>query len=60
MNELTDFVTFPLGEEKENEVRQGVRDLGVVYETIKEGLDPLERRVREVFHRIVLWQDRGS
>ncbi|XP_073290040.1 protein BYPASS1-LIKE-like [Primulina huaijiensis] len=53
MNELTDSVTFPLGEEKENEVRQRVQDLGVVYEAMKEGLDPLERQVREVFHRIV-------
>ncbi|XP_073136150.1 protein ROH1D-like [Henckelia pumila] len=59
MNELTDSITFPLSEEKENEVRQRVQDLGVVYEAIKEGLDPLERQVREVFHRIVRGRAEG-
>lgn len=59
MNELTDSVTFPLGEEKENEVRQRVQDLRVVYEAIKEGLDQLERQVREVFHRIVRGRTEG-
>lgn len=59
MNELTDSVTFPLGEENENEVRQRVQDLGVVYEAIKVGLDQLERQVREVFHRIVRGRTEG-
>ncbi|GER37652.1 hypothetical protein STAS_14062 [Striga asiatica] len=54
MNELiTDFTNFPLDEEKEREVRSRVREVGLVYEGIKEGLDPLERLVREVFRRIV-------
>ncbi|KAL3641114.1 hypothetical protein CASFOL_016082 [Castilleja foliolosa] len=53
MNELTDFVNFPLTEEKEREVRSRVREVGFVYEGVKEGLDPLERLVREVFRRIV-------
>ncbi|GER47890.1 hypothetical protein STAS_25023 [Striga asiatica] len=53
MNEMTDFVDFPLREEKEREVRTRVREVGLVYNGIKEGLEPLERLVREVFHRIV-------
>ncbi|CAA0841751.1 Protein of unknown function (DUF793 [Striga hermonthica] len=54
MNELMrDFTNFPLDEKKEREVRSRVREVGLVYEGIKEGLDPLERSVREVFRRIV-------
>ncbi|XP_042495729.1 protein ROH1-like [Macadamia integrifolia] len=53
LTEMVDSVHFPLTEEREKEVRQGASDLGLVLETVKEGLDPLERQVREVFHRIV-------
>ncbi|KAG9143768.1 hypothetical protein Leryth_011429 [Lithospermum erythrorhizon] len=53
MNELIDTVQFPLTEEKERDVREKVKDIGMVYDGIKEGLDPLEHQVREVFHRIV-------
>ncbi|XP_047321848.1 protein ROH1-like [Impatiens glandulifera] len=53
MNELTDSVQFPLTEEKEQEVRGRVMEFSEVFEGIKNGLDPLERQVREVFHRIV-------
>ncbi|KAL6492959.1 hypothetical protein OROGR_032718 [Orobanche gracilis] len=60
MNEVTDWVRhYPLTEEKENEVRSRVREVGLVYEGIKEGLDPLERSVREVFHRIVRIRNDG-
>ncbi|XP_059287852.1 protein BYPASS1-LIKE-like [Lycium ferocissimum] len=53
MNELTDTIHFPLSEEKEGEVKQRVHELGLVYYSLKDGLGPLERQVREVFHRIV-------
>ncbi|KAL2519830.1 hypothetical protein Fot_23813 [Forsythia ovata] len=53
MNELTDSVQFPLTQEKEGEVRQRVQELGLVFKAVKDGLDSLECRVREVFHRIV-------
>ncbi|XP_073124994.1 protein ROH1D-like [Henckelia pumila] len=59
MNELTDSVQFPLTEEKEGEVKQRVQELGLVYEAVKDGLDPLERQVREVFHRIVRSRTEG-
>ncbi|KAJ8762102.1 hypothetical protein K2173_007167 [Erythroxylum novogranatense] len=53
MGELTDTTHFPLTEEKEREVRQSAQELRLICEGIKEGLDPLERQVREAFHRIV-------
>ncbi|KAK6131449.1 hypothetical protein DH2020_034815 [Rehmannia glutinosa] len=59
MNELTDSVQFPLTEKKEIEVRQRVQEVGMVFEAIKDGLDPLERQVREVFHRIVRSRTEG-
>ncbi|KAJ6681496.1 BPS1-LIKE PROTEIN [Salix koriyanagi] len=59
MSELTDLVQFPLTEEKEGEARQKVRELANVCEVLKEGLDPLERQVREVFHRIVRSRTEG-
>ncbi|KAL1319533.1 hypothetical protein HN51_071797 [Arachis hypogaea] len=53
INELVDTLQFPLAEEKGEEVRQRVQDLSHVLEALKDGLDPLERQVREVFHVIV-------
>ncbi|CAF2050243.1 hypothetical protein BRARA_I04769 [Brassica rapa] len=53
MNELVDSIQFPLSEEKESEVKQRVVELVEVHEGLKKGLDPFERKVREVFHRIV-------
>lgn len=59
MNELTDSVQFPLTMEKEGEVRQRVEELREVFEAVKDGLDPLELQVREVFHRIVRSRTEG-
>ncbi|KAH7525118.1 protein BYPASS1-LIKE [Ziziphus jujuba] len=59
MSELTDSVQFPLMEDKEVEVRQIVKELSQLCDTIKDGLDPLERQVREVFHRIVRSRTEG-
>jgi hypothetical protein len=53
MDELTHSLHFPLSEQKEEEVRVKVQDVVNVCEGLKDGLDPLERQVREVFHRIV-------
>ncbi|CAL1412790.1 unnamed protein product [Linum trigynum] len=53
LSELADSVQFPLPEEREREVREKVQELGQICEDFKEGLEPLERQVREVFHRIV-------
>lgn len=59
MSELIDSVQFPLTEEKEAEVRQRVSELSQLCEAIRVGLDPLERQVREVFHRIVRSRTEG-
>ncbi|XP_073142480.1 protein BYPASS1-LIKE-like [Henckelia pumila] len=59
MNELTDSVHFPLTEQKEAEVKERVQELALVHEAIKDGLDPLEREVRQVFHRIVRCRTEG-
>ncbi|ESQ34923.1 hypothetical protein EUTSA_v10010024mg [Eutrema salsugineum] len=53
MNELVDSIQFPLTDQKEIEVKQRVEELVEVHEALKNGLDPFERKVREVFHRIV-------
>ncbi|KAL2334908.1 hypothetical protein Fmac_016121 [Flemingia macrophylla] len=53
INDLADSVQFPLSEEKGKEVRQIVQDVSRVCGALKDGLDPLERQVREVFRRIV-------
>ncbi|KAM5562302.1 protein BYPASS1-LIKE-like [Rosa sericea] len=59
ISELADSVQFPLSEEKEGEVRQRVQELSQLCEGIKEGLDPLERQVREVFQGIVRSRTEG-
>ncbi|PIN02928.1 hypothetical protein CDL12_24558 [Handroanthus impetiginosus] len=56
---MNDLVQFPLTEEKESEVKQRVKEVRIVYDDIKSGLDPLERQVREVFHRIVRSRTEG-
>ncbi|CAN4116474.1 unnamed protein product [Withania somnifera] len=59
MNELIDSVQFPITQEKDGEVKQRVHELGLVYDSLKNGLDPLERQVREAFHRIVRSRTEG-
>ncbi|KAG5612335.1 hypothetical protein H5410_023616 [Solanum commersonii] len=59
MNELIDTAHFPITEEKDGEVKLRVHELGLVYDGLKNGLDPLERQVREVFHRIVRSRTEG-
>lgn len=51
--ELLDVIQFPMVEEKEMEVRQEAEELAQVCDAIKQGLNPMEKQVREVFHRIV-------
>ncbi|CAL9752997.1 unnamed protein product [Musa acuminata subsp. burmannicoides] len=59
LRELIDAVQFPMTEEEEVEVMQGVQELAQVCEVLKEGLDPVERQVREVFVRIVRSRKEG-
>lgn len=59
MTELADSIQFPLADEREAEVKQGVKELAEVCETMKKDLDPLERKVREMFHRILRNRSEG-
>ncbi|PKA64786.1 hypothetical protein AXF42_Ash016817 [Apostasia shenzhenica] len=53
LTELVDVPQFPLSEEKMTELKLAMRELAQVSNVLKEELDPLERQIREVFHRIV-------
>ncbi|KAM7253392.1 hypothetical protein ACFE04_026010 [Oxalis oulophora] len=53
MSELTDSVSFPLPEEKDGELKQRVQELAQLCGAMKDGLDPLEGKVRDVFNKIV-------
>nr|ACG41487.1 hypothetical protein [Zea mays] len=51
--EAIDAAPVPLTGEREAEVREAAAQLAAACSAMKDGLDPLERQVREVFHRIV-------
>ncbi|PUZ49628.1 hypothetical protein GQ55_7G341500 [Panicum hallii var. hallii] len=51
--DITDTAEFPLPEERDADVQEATRELVQVCQSLKDGLDPLERQVREMFHRIV-------
>jgi len=51
--EAIDAAPAPLTGEREAEVREAAAELAAVCAAMKDGLDPLERQVREVFHCIV-------
>ncbi|WOK96460.1 hypothetical protein Cni_G05167 [Canna indica] len=50
--ELLDQLEFPLTDEKEMELKQGVEELLEVCNSLKEGLDPLER---QEFYLVSIW-----
>jgi hypothetical protein len=51
--EAIDAAPVPLTGEREAELREAAAELAAACSAIKDGLDPLERQVRELFHRIV-------
>ncbi|KAJ4716967.1 UPF0496 protein 4 [Melia azedarach] len=51
--DLLELAQFPLPEEQKMEVEQGMQELTQVCEALKNGLDPLERQMREVFRKIM-------
>ncbi|KAG8088938.1 hypothetical protein GUJ93_ZPchr0011g28037 [Zizania palustris] len=51
--EAIDAAPIPLSGERDAEVREAAAELAAVCTAMKDGLEPLERQVREVFHRIV-------
>ncbi|KAI3712453.1 hypothetical protein L1987_71010 [Smallanthus sonchifolius] len=57
---LVDSVNlFPLSEEQKEAVKMGVQEVAQVCNTFKNGLDPLERQLREVFHKIMSCRTEG-
>ncbi|KAF4376246.1 hypothetical protein CsatB_015165 [Cannabis sativa] len=59
MTDLVDSVQFPLTEEQKEEVEQRVHEVAAVCESFRNGLDPLERQLREVFRRIMNCRTEG-
>jgi len=59
MTELVDSVQFPLTDEQKMEVEERVKELSVVCGALRDGLDPLERQVREVFRKIMSCRAQG-
>ncbi|CAA0831053.1 Protein of unknown function (DUF793 [Striga hermonthica] len=53
MTDLMDAAQFPLPEEVRNEVNENMSELSGVCEVCKTGLDPLERKLRETFRKVM-------
>uniref|UniRef100_A0A0A9FX01 Uncharacterized protein n=1 Tax=Arundo donax TaxID=35708 RepID=A0A0A9FX01_ARUDO len=51
--EAIDAAPVPLAGDREAEVREAAAELAAVCAAMRDGLEPLERQVREGFHRIV-------
>ncbi|KAL6870742.1 hypothetical protein ACP4OV_014590 [Aristida adscensionis] len=51
--EAIDAAPVPLAGDREAEVREAAAELAAACAAMRDGLEPLERQVREVFHRIV-------
>ncbi|XP_020221316.1 UPF0496 protein 4 isoform X1 [Cajanus cajan] len=59
VTDLVDTVQFPLTDEQKVEVEQKVKELSLVFGALRDGLNPLERQVREVFHKIMSCRAEG-
>lgn len=59
LTDLVDSAQFPLTEKHKMEVEQDLKELKLVLEAFKDGLDPLECLVREVFQKIVICRTEG-
>ncbi|KAF0889218.1 hypothetical protein E2562_022470 [Oryza meyeriana var. granulata] len=53
LTEAIDAAPIPLFGDREADVREAAAELAAVCAAMRDGLEPLERQVREVFHRIV-------
>ncbi|CAN6236745.1 unnamed protein product [Urochloa humidicola] len=51
--DVTDTAEFPLPDDKDADLQEAAQELVQVCQSLKDGLDPLERQVRDMFHRIV-------
>lgn len=63
INSITDLVDsihrFPLTDEQKEEMQTGIQEASLVCNSLKNGLDPLERQLREVFRNIMSCRTEG-
>jgi hypothetical protein len=59
LTDLVDSAQFPLTDEHKMEVEQDLKELKLVSEAFRDGLDPLERQVRDVFRKIMVSRTEG-
>lgn len=59
LTDLVDAAQFPLSEELKKEVRENVRELSLLCEVCKTELDPLERKLRETFRKVMNCRTEG-
>lgn len=59
LTDLVDAAQFPLSEELKEDVRENVHELSLVCEVCKNGLDPLERKLRETFRKTMNFRSEG-
>lgn len=60
VTDLVDSVNqFPLTEEQKEQVQTGVQEVSQVCNSFKNGLDPLERQLREMFRKIMSCRTEG-
>lgn len=59
LTDLVDSAQCPLTDEQKMEVEQDLKELTHVCQAFKDGLDPLERQVREVFRKIMTCRTDG-
>lgn len=59
LTDLIDSAQFPLADDQKAEVERDVMELMRACEAFRNGLDPLERQVREVFRKIMTCRTEG-
>lgn len=59
LTDLVDSAQFPLSEKLKMEVEQDLKELKLVSQAFRDGLDPLACLVREVFRKIVICRTEG-
>lgn len=59
ITDLVDSAQSPLTEEQREDIRDGMQELSLFCEVCKTELDPLERRLREVFRKIMSCRTEG-
>ncbi|KAK4405079.1 hypothetical protein Sango_0514400 [Sesamum angolense] len=59
MTDLVDAAQFPLSDELKEELRENVEELSLVCQAFKTGLDPLERKLRDTFRKVMSCRTEG-